>query len=183
MNGIKKIIIVITTIIILFIIVLLISAWKMGIFSSVTIIAGERGPYYLVADKHSSSYEMIHQKSKLIQLNLAKKNITPLCRAGIITGNPLQATLTEMNAFAACMIKDSAGIDTPYVLHKIEKRWILIATIEANPAIAPFKAYPALVNRIRRDNLQQDTIKEVIELYNNDQSLEIELPVLKNVPQ
>jgi hypothetical protein len=179
MNIIRKIIIIIIVIIILSIIILFISAWKMGIFASVTITTGERGPYHIVTFQQSSSYELIYHKVEQIQNYLHKKDIESMYSAGIIVENPLGISLDKVKAQGGCIIQDSTGIDTPFVLKKIAKRRVLIASIKANPAIAPFKTYPALANQIRRENIKQDFLNRVIELYHNNGLVEIELPILK----
>jgi hypothetical protein len=163
----------------LLIIVLFISAWNMGVFASVVITSGERGPYYLVTHKHTGSYEMIYQKIKQIQKYLDEKNINPLYPAVILAGNPFELSLSKLDARGGFIIKDSTGVDTPFVLQRITKRWVVTAAIKANPAIAPFKTYPALANFIRRDNIKQDSLKKIIELYHNNKSVEIELPIIK----
>jgi hypothetical protein len=179
MNIIRKIIIIIIVIIILSSIILFISAWEMGIFASVKITTGERGPYHIVTFRQSSSYRLIYQKIEQIQNNLHKKDIEPVCSAGIIVENPLGISLDKVSAQGGCIIKDSTEIDAPFVLKRIAKRRVLIASIKANPAIAPFKIYPALANQIRKENIKQDSLKKVIELYHNNGLVEIELPIIK----
>ena len=62
---------------------------------------------------------------------------------------------------------------------KIPNRLLSVASIEANPAIAGFKTYPALLDWINKYNFKHDTLTPTIELYHTNGIVEVELPIQK----
>lgn len=148
------------------------AAWYMGAFSSVNITTDEKGPYYIVYLEHSGPYYQIQNKIVKVEKYLVDNNIQYLHSVGIYFDNPAEVAESELKSFGGFLVKDSVVVNEPYKFLKIDRRQVVVASIEALPMIAPFKIYPAF-NEWLGNNKNVEIVAPPIELYVSDDNIEV----------
>lgn len=157
------------------------SAWHMGAFSSVIITIDEKGPYYFVFLEHEGPYYQIQNKIEKVEKYLTDNKIQYLHSAGIYFDNPAQVEEVDLKSFGGFIVRDSAKVQEPYKFTKIDRRKIVIASIEALPMIAPFKVYPAFQEWLG-NNKNIKVVGPPIELYLPNEVIEVEFPYIQKNP-
>ena len=175
----KKIVTILSIVIFILFISLLIAAWTMGMFASVSVIEDQRGPYFVVVNQHMGSYQGISDKIDGVSAFLTENRIRHTIALGIFYDDPAQTAVEELRSAGGYLIADSIEVSEPFVCLKIPTRKLSVASIEANPAIAGFKTYPALLDWIKKYNFKHDMLKPTIELYHSNGTVEVELPIHK----
>jgi DNA gyrase inhibitor GyrI len=175
----KKLITIISIVIFILFFSLLIAAWSMGMFSSVSVTENQRGPYYIVVHGHVGSYKGINEKIDAVSNLLSEKHIEHSTACGIFYDDPARTAIEDLQSAGGFIVADSLNVPSPFECLKIPIRTTCVATIEANPAIAGFKTYPALLDWINKYNFEHDTLKPTLELYYPNGIVEVELPILK----
>ena len=169
---IKKIILFIGIISFVLFIGLIGVAWYMGAFSSVNITIDEKGPYYFVYLEHKGPYYQIQNKITMVEKYLTDNKIKYLHSAGIYFDNPAEVAEHELKSFGGFIVSDSIRVEEPYNFIKIDRRKVVIASIEALPMIAPFKIYPAFQEWVGNNkNVEIDA--PPFELYLPDEKIEV----------
>lgn len=174
----KKMVMIISVIVFILFIALIIAAWSMGMFSPVTVSDQMRGPYYIVSIAHTGSYRGISEKIETVAQMLEKKQIEHSIACGIFFDDPSVVPFDFLRSEGGFLIQDSITVDSIFIMNRIPKRKVVVASIEANPALAWFKTYPALNGWIAKNSYQTDTSKPIIELYHTDGLVEVELPII-----
>jgi len=173
----KKLIMVLAVSVFILFIILLIAAWNMGAFAPVEVTSAERGPYYFVSLHHKGSYSQIVEKIQTVENMLKEKNIPFIRTAGIFYDNPAYIKPEDLRSNGGCIVSDSVKVDTPFVFMTIPKRQVAIAKIEASPAIAPFKTYPALFDWMQENDMVADEGQITFEMYFTEGFVEVEMPI------
>jgi DNA gyrase inhibitor GyrI len=171
-SGIKKVILIIGIISFVLFMGLIGAAWYMGAFSSVSLATGEKGPYYFVYLEHQGPYYQVPNKILKVEKYLTDNQIEYLHSAGIYFDDPAQVAEKELQSYGGLLVTDSISVQEPYNLIKIDRRKVVIATIEALPMIAPFKVYPAF-NEWLENNKKVEIIAPPMELYLSDEKIEV----------
>jgi hypothetical protein len=175
----KKLVTIISVVIFILFISLLIAAWSMGMFASVSVSQDQRGPYYVVVNRHMGSYQGISNKIEGVSEMLLEKRINHSVACGIFYDDPAKMAIEELRSAGGYLVADSLDVPHPFICLKIPQRLICLASIDANPAIAGFKTYPALLDWITKYNFEHDTLTPTIELYHANGLVEVELPIEK----
>jgi DNA gyrase inhibitor GyrI len=178
-SFIKKLVIIVSVVIFILFISLLIAAWTMGMFSTVSVTENNRGPYYAVTLSHRGSYQGISQKMDEVSVMLSENRIEHSVACAIFYDDPAKTDINELRSEGGFIVKDSMEISLPFKCLKIPNRSVGVASIKANPAIAGFKTYSALLDWIEKHNFKLDTLQPTIELYYTSGIVEVELPLLK----
>ena len=174
----KKLVIIVSIIIFILFISLIVAAWTMGMFSSVSVSEDNRGPYYAVILSHKGSYRGISQKIDDVSAMLTENRIVHSVSCCIFYDDPSKTDIRELRSDGGFLVNDSVEVSPPYRCLKLAIRTVGVASIEANPAIAGFKTYPALLDWIDKHNIEHDTLQPTIELYHNNGIVEVELPLI-----
>jgi len=175
----KKLVIIISVVIFILFISLLIAAWSMGMFSTVYVMEEQRGPYFVVVLSHVGSYQGISKKIDDVSSMLTENQIKHLTACGIFYDDPVQTAIEDLRSAGGFLINDSIKVAPPYKCYRIPTRSVTVASIEANPAIAGFKTYPALQDWLDKYKFNHDNFTPTIELYYANGIVEVELPVQK----
>jgi len=178
MSLFKKFIIVFDVIVFFLFIALLIALWYLGAFASVNVVSEERGPYYIVTLAHEGPYQRIMYKIEQVDTMLKEKGIVGLNAVGLYDDNPAAVPPDQLRSRGGFIVHDSVKVDSPFILQKIELRTVAIATIKAHPAVAPFKTYPALYEWINNKGYEVITEQPVLELYHDEDLVEVEMPII-----
>ena len=176
----KKIVLIVSVVIFILFISLLIAAWTMGMFAPVSVQEAERGPYFAVTLSHKGSYEGISQKIDEVSDWLTDHQVKHLVACGIYYDDPVKINIEDLRSEGGYLIDDSLEVSFPFQCLRFPARSTCVASIEANPAIAGFKTYPALLDWIEKYKFEHDTLQPIIELYYNNGVVEVELPVHKS---
>ena len=176
----KKIVIIVSIIIFILFISLIVAAWTMGMFATVSISEANRGPYYAVILSHQGSYQGMSQKIDDVSAELTENRIVHSIACGIFYDDPSKTDIGELRSAGGFLVNDSIEVSSPYQCLKLPARAVGIASIEANPAIAGFKTYPALLDWLHKYNFEHDTLQPTFELYHKNGIVEVELPLLKS---
>jgi hypothetical protein len=174
----KKLVIIISVLIFILFISLLVAVWTMGMFSPVSITKDRRGPYYVVILSHKGSYQGISQKIDEVSIMLTENQIEHRVACGIYYDDPAKIAIEELRSEGGFLVTDSIQVTPPFKCLKFPARSVGVASIEANPAIAGFKTYPALLDWIDKYKFESDTLQPTIELYHNNGIVEVELPLV-----
>jgi len=150
----------------------------MGMFSSVSVSQDKRGPYFAVVLSHKGSYQGINEKMDKVSAMLTKNLIEHTVACGIYYDDPVNTDIKELHSAGGFLIKDSIKVTLPFECLKFPNRLVGVASIEANPAIAGFKTYPALLDWINKNNFEYDTKQPSIELYHSNGIVEVEIPLI-----
>ncbi len=175
----KKLVIIISVVIFILFISLLIAAWSMGMFSAVSVTESQRGPYFIIVHSHMGSYEGISEKIDAVSAMLSEKQIRHSTACGLFYDDPAKTAIAELRSAGGFLVRDSLKVPEPFVCLRIPDRLTAVASIEANPAIAGFKTYPALFDWIKKHHIEHDSLTPTIELYHTNGLVEVELPILK----
>jgi DNA gyrase inhibitor GyrI len=176
----KKIVIIISIVIFILFISLIVAAWTMGMFATVSISEDNRGPYYTVILSHKGSYQGMSQKIDDVSALLTENRIVHSIACGIFYDDPSKTDIGKLRSAGGFLVNDSIEVSSPYQCLKLPARAVGIASIKANPAIAGFKTYPALLDWLHKYNFEHDTLQPTIELYHNNGIVEVELSLLKS---
>jgi DNA gyrase inhibitor GyrI len=175
----KKLVTIVSVVIFILFISLLIAAWSMGMFSAVFVSESQRGPYFIIVHSHVGSYQGISKKIDAVSAMLSEKQIRHSTACGLFYDDPAKTAVEELRSAGGFLVRDSLRVPEPFVCLRIPNRLTAVASIEANPAIAGFKTYPALLDWIKKYNFEHDTLTPTIELYHTNGIVEVELPIQK----
>ncbi len=175
---IKKLIIIIAIVVFILFIALLITAWSMGVFARVNVSVGEKGPYYFISLDQKSLYPYIPEQIDKIKNELTVKNIPYLNPAALIYSDPAVTPLNQVLARGGLLLNDSMVVDSPFVIHHIKVRDVITAEIEANPAIATFKIYPALRDWLQKYNDIKKSPLSYLEIYDKNRVI-VEMSIIQ----
>ncbi len=178
----KKLVIIISVVIFILFISLLVAVWTMGMFSPVSVTKDKRGPYFAVILSHTGSYQGISQKIDEVSIMLTENQIEHRVACGIYYDDPAKIAIEELHSKGGFLVTDSIKVAPPFKCLKLPVRSVGFASIEANPAFAGFKTYPALLDWIDKYNFEPDTLQPTIELYHNNGIVEVELPLVLPEP-
>jgi hypothetical protein len=175
----KKIITVASVLIALLFLAFVIAAWHYGAFASVKTITLEQRPalYAAILPGIYSPYEIEYQ-IRVIDSLLLQKNIDNKGTLALFFDSPLEVTADSIRATAAILLAGAITLDSPLTVFKIPERRIASISIQAHPAIAPFKTYPALQRWLFNNGYRYNPEVPIIEYYFHQNTVEVEMPVI-----
>ena len=156
-------------------------AWYMGVFASVVITTTEKGPYNFIYLEHQGPYYLTANKIKEVENYIKEQNIEYTHAAAIYFDDPQKVKEEELKSFAGVIIKDSVAVSKPYHFTKINRRNVVVASIDAFPMLAPFKVYPAFKEWLS-NNENIEIIGAPLELYQPEKTVEVQFPYKQKNP-
>jgi hypothetical protein len=180
----KKILIVISVIIVVLFLAFMVAAWHYGAFASVRApnLAHRPSVYIATLDNTYAAYELDKQ-IRIIDSLLLQKNITNDGTMALFFDNPIHIRTDSIEAIGAILLATAVVLDSPLTLLKIPERKTAVTSIEAHPAIAPFKTYPALQRWLYNNGYQYDLELPIIEYYLPQTIVKVEIPVIADSAQ
>ena len=173
---IKKLIIIFSIIIFILFLALIVASWSLGAFAPVLININERGPHYFLTTKSRIHYKDITRQLEYISTLYGEPPDHIGLSGALLHSNPSQTPHNKLIVQAGYLLNDSLGVDSILVIKKIKRRKVLTASIDANPAIAIFKIYPALLNWIEKNGKNYNYEYPALEYYSEPKFV-IELPI------
>jgi len=174
----KKIVFVVAIVITLLFLSLLGAAWYLGAFSSVSVAQLQRPIRYFITTSDSGTYQTALNDLDSLQSHISGSGLNSGDPAIFLYNDPMFTPLPQVITRAAYILTDSISLSPPYQLFTIPPRTVLTAEIHANPSIAPYKTYPALHEWIQRYHLIPDTTGIIVEYYQQDGAVIVELPLV-----
>ncbi len=175
----KKLIIIFSIIVFILFLSLLVAAWSLGAFAPVTLSLKEQGPYYFLTSKTMIYYKDIPQQLENINRFSGQGNHNFGRSGALIYSDLTKIPLDEIVVQAGYIVFDSLEVDTNLIIIEIDKRKVLVVTIETNPSIAVFKIYPSLMNWLERNRKSYHFNFPALELY-KDMNFTLEIPLISN---
>jgi hypothetical protein len=161
----KKIVIVFSVLVFILFIALIVSAWLLGAFSPVSIRLDDReGGFYLCAVEKVVYAKIPEQLAQIKSLSRAD-SLGYKYDGALIYSDPTVTALGDVLARAVILLKDSLSVEPPLGVHRLEPGKIISASIEANPAIAVFKIYPAISDWLSKNRQTYRGELPMIEIY------------------
>jgi len=174
-----KIFIIVSTFILLLIVAILITAWWLGAFTPVQVIATERGPYFIVTLLEPDSPDHLSSQIDRVHSYLALQGEHPGLPLGLFYQDPLTMPRNALEASGGWFINDSTAVDTPYTMLNINKQLVALTVIKINRVVAPLKIYPILKAWMERNGYQPAPDQLTLEIYHSGDSTEIQIPIKK----
>jgi DNA gyrase inhibitor GyrI len=153
----------------------------MGMFSRVNIVTGDRGPYHIITLAQQGPYHQISLKIEQVSEMLSQNQVSHSIACAIFFDDPAKVSVDSLQSTGGFFVADSFAVDPPFIFQTIPKKKATVARIEANPAIAWFKTYPALEDWKNRNNYSLDSTQVILEIYYPDGWVEVEMPLLPAV--
>ena len=154
------------------------AAWYLGAFSSVETSTIHRPVQYFIAAPDSGNYEQALGALNQLKAYLESTSLAVGLPAVMLYDDPMVRPLPKVSTRAAYLLADSVKIDPPNVFLSVPSGNAVSAVIDANPAIAPYKTYPAIREWCERHHLTPDTTGVIIEFYHPDGTIRVEFPVM-----
>jgi hypothetical protein len=177
-DVIKKVILVFSVFVFILFLGFVIAAWTLGAFEPVEITESENGPYYFFTFRSQMTYKQIPQINEELKKQLIDSGISTFVPGALVLDNPMSTPLSELNARGGMIISDSITVPAPCEILYIQKRPVIVAKIDANPAIATFKTYPALAEWLRNNDRNFAAQLPFLEIYHPDESVSTEMPIV-----
>lgn len=161
----KKIVIILSILVFVLFIAILIAAWYLGAFSPVTLSLEERDASYYIATNQRIRYADIPRQLAQIKSHLKAEATNYKYDCALIYSDLTTMALKDVVAQAVLLGTDSLEVAAPLQIGNLAAGKIAVASIEANPAIAVFKIYPALNDWLLKNQETYDVKFPMIEIY------------------
>ncbi len=176
-KAVKSILIIVTAILALIIIVLVSISYKFGAFESVELQQAARGPYQIVCLEHIGPYQQAPAKIEEVRALLEEKSIAIGNTCGVYHDDPTSVPQDQLRSRVGFIVEDSIMVEAPFMIDSLAQREVIIGTIKAHPAVAPFKTYPALNAWMQQNGYE--TAGPAFEIYHEDGFVECQIPIRK----
>lgn len=176
----KKILRVVAVVLGVVVIVILIGGYNAGVFNRVELQQTTRGPYQIVYLSHTGPYHQIAEKIEQVSAMLHEKNVRTLSACGIFYDDPSTVPQDQLRSKGGFLVEGEVTAATPFAIETVAPREVIVATVKAHPAVAPFKTYPKMNAWMQQNNFQ--VAGPGLEIYRESGIIECELPILPRKP-
>jgi hypothetical protein len=173
----RKIIIAFAVFVFVSFFALLIAAWIMGAFDSVQTTTGTGQPGFFIWQFDSTEYKDIPMVIDQIKQKIVLPRGTSQIPAALIHDNPFVTPLNQVKVTPGIVVMDSIAVVQPLAIRPLKQREIVSASLQANPAIAIFKTYPALAEWLRKNDRQYQLELPFLERYENEDMVIVEMGI------
>lgn len=170
----KKILLIILAVIVLIVLIFGVSMWRAGVFASAEVFTDQRGPFNFVYLERTGPFSEIPAAHNTVDSLFQNQNIKKGLAAGMYLDDPAMVQSSEMRWRVGYLVEDSLVVEPPLEFIRIHQKEFLIATIKANPMVAPFKTYPALKEYRQKNSYK--TGNYALEIYYEDGHIEAMFP-------
>ena len=171
----KKILLAVGIALGLLVVILLISVYRLGLFNRVELQQTSRGPYQIVYLSHTGPYHQIAEKIDRVGAMLKEKNISRLSACGIFYDDPRVVPQDQLRSKGGFLVEGTISVEAPFGIDSVAQREVILATIKAHPAVAPFKTYPRMNEWVEQNSYE--AAGPGLEIYRADGVIECELPI------
>lgn len=171
----RKIILIILAVFLLIVLVIAILLWRAGLFAEPEISLDSRGPLHYVYVERTGPFREVPQGYKQADLLIEQQNIEVGLACGSFLDNPADVEQDKLRWRAGYLVTDSVFVEEPLHFLTIIEGLYLVASIKANPMVAPFKTYPAMTKWLSAN--AYTVVGPAYELYHEDGLIEVLFPV------
>ena len=157
-----------------FVIPLLLIFWWWGVFNSATVEIAERGPYvYAYVDSVGDYTDLPQRQQNMLKL-LHDQGVQEGASVMVLLDDPRVTEKKKLRARVGYMVAVDARVHDPIKLAQVPLRKVVLARVNAQPLMAPGKAYSALLDYLDKNHLpfKQPTL-EIFQ--NRELSVEMDL--------
>lgn len=162
-------------IILVLILIVAVILWKLGLFATPELSLQDRGPYYYVYVERMGPFQEIPKGYQQVDSLIKQENIEVGMRCGAYLDNPAIINQKNLRWRVGNIVQDSLKVTPPLMCLTIENHQYLVASIRANPMIAPFKTYPVIEKWMTENPYK--AVGPAYELYHDDGLIEVLFPV------
>ena len=152
-------------------------AYNFGAFENVELQQAVRGPYQIVCLEHIGPYQQAPAKIEKVKAMLQEKNITIGNACGIYHDDPAKVPSDQLRSRVGFIVEDSVSVEAPFMVDSLAQREVIIGTIKAHPAVAPFKTYPKMQAWMQGNDYEP--AGPAFEIYREDGVVEGQMPIRK----
>jgi effector-binding domain-containing protein len=156
-------------------IIIAVVLWKVGLFATPEVSLQERGPYNYVYVERTGPFQDIPKGYQQVDSLVKQQNIDVGIRCGAYLDDPTKVAQNNLRWRVGNIVQDSMEVTEPLMCLTIEQHQYLVASIHANPMIAPFKTYPAIEKWLSEN--PYEAVGPAYELYQDDGLIEVLFPV------
>jgi len=137
--------------------------WWWGGFNSAKVTAGESGPYFYAYLEHIGDIAKLPKTQEKVFRLLKQANIEPGDTITVLLTDPRTTPKPEQMARTGYRIPLDAKLPSELRSDILARRRVLSATVQAAAMLAPSKAYQALYDHLRENEL--DISLPAVEIY------------------
>ena len=171
----RKIILIILAVFFLIVLVVSILLWRAGLFAEPAISLDSRGPFHYVYVERTGPFREVPQGYKQADSLIKKQEIGVGLACGSYLDNPANVAQEKLRWRAGYLVADSVLVEEPLHFLTITEGLYLVASIKANPMVAPFKTYPAMTKWLSAN--AYTVVGPAYEMYHEDGLIEVLFPV------
>jgi len=175
----KKLIIIFSAIVFVLFIALVIGAWTLGAFSKVTVAQTEQPAIFYISRGDRVPYARIPEQLEELRA-LLPAGVQHYKESGaLIYSDPAATPLNAIESQAVILSPDSLSLPAPLQVGRLPAGPVISASIEANPAVAVFKIYPALADWMVKNRPGSRLHYPLLEIY-DPPLFTVRLPLQEN---
>ena len=173
----KKIIIIFSTVVFILFVALMVGGWLLGAFSTVTLAMQDRASAYYICVDETVPYAQLPAQLEEVRSLLEAQAVKYKDGGALIYSDPAASSLNELASQAVLFVHDSLDVMHPLQIKKIAAGPVVSASVEANPAIAALKIYPALSGWLSKNKAAYQRTFPMLEIY-SPPLFTVQMPVL-----
>ncbi len=157
-----------------FVVPLLLIFWWWGVFNSATVEMAQRGPYvYAYVDNVGDYTDLPQRQQKMLQ-TLHDQGVREGASVMVLYDDPRVTEKKKLRARVGYMVDPAARVHDPVKLAEVPLRRVVLVRVNAQPLMAPGKAYSALLDYLDKNHLPFKL--PTLEIFQNRElSVEMEL--------
>jgi len=171
----RNVILIILTVFLLIVVVIAILLWRIGLFATPQISLDSRGPFHYVYVERTGPLREVPQGYKQADSLVEQQDIKVEMACGSYLDNPANVAQEKLRWRAGYLVADSVLVEEPLHFLTITEGLYLVASIKANPMVAPFKTYPAMTKWLSAN--AYTVVGPAYEMYHEDGLIEVLFPV------
>lgn len=127
--------------------------WWWGAFNSATVEIAQRGPYVYAYGDNVGDYTDLPQKQQDAVKGLKEQGVE--CGASVMAlyDDPRFTAKKQLRARVGCLVDANVRVHEPYHLAQVPSRRVVLAQVNAQPLMAPGKAYSALLSYLDQNHI------------------------------
>lgn len=127
--------------------------WWWGGFNSAVVEVAQRGPYTYAYMEVTGDYTNLPQQQQEMLKTLHGQGVADGASVMMLLDDPRKTEKKKQRARVGCMVSPDAKVHAPLMLATVPERRVVVAHVNAQPLLAPGKAYSALLDYLKKNNL------------------------------
>lgn len=136
-----------------FVVPLILIFWWWGAFNRATVEIAQRGPYRYAYVDNLGDYTDLPQKQQDMAKRLRDQGVECGATVMALYDDPRFTAKKKQRARVGCMIDSAARVHEPIMVAEVPARKVVLARVNAQPLMAPGKAYSALLDYLEQNHI------------------------------